>query len=102
AKDYAHDPLVPVLVVLGAILLWRYRRDLGAVAGAAALAGLANAAAHPLTNQLDRLYYQVYLLAVCGLPILADLIRGRLNRAGDAAPGPEAHEQADGSFVRST
>jgi hypothetical protein len=102
AKGYLHDPLVPALVLLGAAILWRYRRDFGAIVAAAGLTGLASAAAHPLTSQLDRLYVQVYLLAVCGLPILADLIRGR--RDAERAD-PQAPSQADpgtvGSFVRS-
>ncbi|MBS2962232.1 hypothetical protein KGA66_04190 [Actinocrinis puniceicyclus] len=88
AKNYLHDPLVPALLLLGAVLLWRYRRDLGAIVSAAALTGLASAAAHPLTSQLDRLYYQVYLVGVCGLPILADLIR---------RPGADAVPESQGA-----
>lgn len=124
AKNYLHDPLVPALLVLGAVLLWRYRREFGAIIGAAALTGLVSAAAHPLTSQLDRLYFQVYLLGVCGLPILADLIRrqpGALEavRVGRMTPetkpgaangtkddGHSARRKADpdaaGSFVRTT
>ncbi len=102
AKDNAHAPLVPALVILSAVLLWRYRRGLGAVAGAAALTGLANAAAHPMTNQLDRLYFQVYLLPICGLPILADLILRRIGPVDGARTGPRAHEEPGGSFVRGT
>ncbi|HZP51550.1 hypothetical protein [Actinocrinis sp.] len=101
AKNYLHDPLVPALLVLGAVLLWRFRRDLGAIVGAAALTGLASAAAHPLTSQLDRLYYQAYLLGVCGLPILADLIRRQTGvleavRGGRAAPGAPSDGAKDG------
>ena len=95
-KGYVHDPLVPVLVLLGAALLWRYRRDLGAIVGAAALTGLGSAAAHPLTSQLDRLYMQVYLLAVCGLPIVLDLLRRPtvLVVATDDAPAEHAVEHS--------
>jgi hypothetical protein len=90
-KDYLHDPLVPALLLLGAVLLWRYRREFGAIVGSAALTGLASAAAHPLTSQLDRLYFQVYLLGVCGLPILADLIRRQVGPAqGASGVGPAA------------
>jgi len=104
AKGYLHDPLVPALVLLGAVLLWMYRRDFGAIVGAAALTGLASAAAHPLTSQLDRLYFQVYLLAICGLPLLADLVRGSQDGReahGAAAPTPREDEASPGgSFVR--
>ena len=128
AKNYLHDPLVPALLILGAVLLWRYRRDFGAIVGAAALTGLVSAAAHPLTSQLDRLYFQVYLLGICGLPILADLIQrqpglfeavGASRAAAEAKPGAakdvtsgatddghsarrKADPDAAGSFVRTT
>lgn len=93
-RGFASAPLVPGLVVLGAFLLWRYRRALGAVVGAAALTGLGTAAAHPLVSQLDRLYFLVYLLAVCGLPIAADLVwpRSRQQAAQAAPKGPDGQE----------
>jgi hypothetical protein len=99
-KGYLHAPLVPAVVVLGAVLLWRYRRDLGAIVGAAALTGLGTAAAHPLTSQLDRLYFPVYLLAVCGLPIVVDLLQRRpavvvLEADGATTIDPTADAAAD-------
>jgi hypothetical protein len=98
-KGFVSAPLVPGLVVLGAFMLWRYRRAFGAVVGAAALTGLGTAAAHPLVSQLDRLYFLIYLLAVCGLPIAADLAWPRSRpQVGQAAPaGSDAQIMADGS-----
>jgi hypothetical protein len=71
--DYLGSPLIPVLCVAGLVLLLRCRPALAALAGAAALAGLCTAAAHPLTSQMSRLYLPAYLLGVCGLPVLLDL-----------------------------
>jgi hypothetical protein len=106
AKNYLHAPLVPALVLLGAVLLWRYRRELGAIVGSAALTGLATAAAHPLTSQLDRLYYQVYLLAVCGSAVLADLVArpepAHQDTESTAADRRRADPDASVSFVRTT
>jgi hypothetical protein len=93
ADNYALQPLMPALVLLGAFLLWRYQRELAALVTAAALTGLASAAVHPQTGQLDRLYLQVYLLAVCGLPMLADLARRRGSqppRSAESSKRPQA------------
>lgn len=83
-QHYAGQPLVPALMAFGTVLLWRYRQPFAAIVTAAGLAALASAAAHPLTSQLDRLYFLAYLLPICGLPILADLRR----RPANARPGP--------------
>jgi hypothetical protein len=80
-RSYIYTPLLAVLLALGLYLLLRYRREFGLIVVAAALTGLGTAAAHPLTSQGDRLYFQAYLLAICGLPVLADLLRRGGTRA---------------------
>jgi hypothetical protein len=87
-RSYIYTPLLPALLALGLVLLLRYRREFGLIVVAAALTGLGTAAAHPLTSQGDRLYFQAYLLAICGLPVLADLVR-RGFRAEPAADDPQ-------------
>jgi hypothetical protein len=71
---YLSGPLIPVLCAAGLVLLLRYQPVLAALVGAAALTGLGTAAAHPLISQMSRLYLPVYLLGVCGLPVLLDLV----------------------------
>ena len=70
---YGGDPLLPLLVVAGLVLLWRGERLLAALVTAAALTGVGSALAHPLASQGSRLYMQVFLLAVFGLGLGTDL-----------------------------
>lgn len=78
AHMYAHDPLVPLTVLVGLAVLWLRFRILAAVVSAAALTGVASALAHPVASQQSRLYYQVFLLAAFGMGALVDLIGRRL------------------------
>ncbi|MBR7832443.1 hypothetical protein KDL01_04195 [Actinospica durhamensis] len=70
---YGGDPILPLLVVAGLVLLWRGERLLAALVSAAALTGIGSALAHPLASQGSRLYVQVFLLAVFGLGLGVDL-----------------------------
>jgi hypothetical protein len=75
---YGGDPILPLLVLGGLALLWREARLLAAVATAAAITGVGTALAHPVSSQGSRLYLQVFLLAVFGLGLAADLARRSL------------------------
>ncbi|HEX4789232.1 MAG TPA: hypothetical protein VH372_12265, partial [Actinospica sp.] len=77
---YLHQPLVPILVLLGLAVLWLRYRALAAAATAAALAGVATALAHPLTSQGSRLYFQVFLLAAFGIAVAVDQVDRRTRR----------------------
>ena len=74
---YLHHPVLPLLVIMGLILLWTDRKALAAVLTAAALTGIGSALAHPVSTQGQRLYVQVFLVAVFGIGVAGDLIERR-------------------------
>jgi hypothetical protein len=85
-RNYLSGPLLPALCTLGLKLLLHYHPDLAALVTAAALTGLGTAAAHPLASQMPRLYLSVYLLGICGLPVLLDHTQPGNTRASSHPP----------------
>lgn len=98
---YLHQPATPILAILGLAVLWWWSRELAAVVTAAALTGVATVLAHPVANQGDRLYYQVYLLAAFGAAAAVDLAYRRVRPAAPARmrkPGPAHAGQVSKPF----
>jgi hypothetical protein len=92
---YLHQPLVPILVLLGLAVLWLRWRALAAVVTAAALTGLGTALAHPLTSQGNRLYFQVFLLAAFGIAVAVDYVDRRTRRFTQPPPEPSEKTLAE-------
>ncbi|WP_377268933.1 hypothetical protein [Peterkaempfera sp. SMS 1(5)a] len=74
-RDQAAHPLLLVLLCVACWALLRRSRALGVLAVAAAVLGLATAAAHPLAGQQDRLWALLWVPVVLGLPLALDLLR---------------------------
>ncbi|WP_199551730.1 hypothetical protein [Streptomyces sp. N35] len=82
-------------ILLGICLwtLWRHRPQLLPIALATALTGLGTALAHPLLEELDRLWVLAWVPIALGVPVLGETLRKRgaatLPAARrDAAPDP--------------
>jgi hypothetical protein len=87
AQDQVRNPWLVAAVATGSVTLVRRHRAFGLIAGAVALTGFLNQAAHPLVNQSDRLLIEVSVAAVLGLPLLgvaADRRRGHHGRVDRA------------------
>ncbi|MFJ6216548.1 hypothetical protein ACIQGZ_24940 [Streptomyces sp. NPDC092296] len=74
-RDQAAQPVLPVLLAAGGWGLLRRCRVLGVLAGAAALVGVATAAAHPVADQHDRLWALLWVPVVLGVPVALDAVR---------------------------
>ena len=75
----ARRPWLVVAVAAGSVALVRRSRAFGLIAGAVALTGFLNQAAHPVASQSDRLLIEAWVAAVLGLPLLA--VRNPVGRA---------------------
>jgi hypothetical protein len=71
-QQQAAQPVLVVGLAAGFWLLWRRNRITALVIGAASASGIAAAFIHPTVSQGSRLYIEVYLVALCGLPLLLD------------------------------
>ncbi len=69
-QDQANRPLLLLVTIAGAVALWRWQRSLALLVVAAGLTGIITEIAHPMWAEGDRLYTQVWLIAVVGLPLL--------------------------------
>jgi hypothetical protein len=75
----ARSPWLVVAVAVGSVALVRRSRAFGLIAGAVALTGFLDQAAHPVASQSDRLLIEAWVAAVLGLPLLA--VRNPVDRA---------------------
>jgi hypothetical protein len=96
----------PLMIVTWATAAWavmRSRTVIGFAVFATVLAGLGNQIGHPDASQADRLYLTVWLLVVCGLPLLIDNLMSRQDlkavEPGNAAPPRQFSATPDGDRV---
>jgi len=75
AQDQARNPWPMAAVAIGSAAIIRRHHTFGLIVVAIAVTGFLNQAAHPVTNQSDRLLIETSVAAVLGLPLLADPTR---------------------------
>ncbi|MFI6941629.1 hypothetical protein ACIBI4_20335 [Streptomyces sp. NPDC050418] len=91
------EALAPLLLLLLAVGLWgAWKRSVPVALCLAAvgLVGFATMAAHPLRVEQDRLYVQVWLVVVVGVPLSLDRMWRTALARGAASGAPEAAETA--------
>jgi hypothetical protein len=77
---WLHQPVTPILLLLGLAVLWYKYRVLAAMATAAALTSVLTTFAHPLFSQSARLLFQIYLLVAFGAAAAVDWLVRRYRR----------------------
>jgi hypothetical protein len=75
--EQAIRPLLLVALAAALWALWRWSRPLALIVSAAAATGVATEIAHPMWVEGDRLYTQIWLAAVVGLPAGLHLLARR-------------------------
>ncbi|MEU8466924.1 hypothetical protein AB0F30_03160 [Streptomyces sp. NPDC029006] len=91
-QQEALAPLLLTLVAAGAWGLWKRSVPVALCVLATGLTGFATMAAHPLAVEQDRLYVQVWLIPVIGLPLALE----RLWRRGGTAPTAPGGDRTTG------
>jgi hypothetical protein len=81
-QEQVLHPLLLLAVAGGGLALWRWSRSFALIVLAAAATGIASDVAHPVWNQADRLYVQLWLAAIFGLPLFWPLLGNRVGGAG--------------------
>ena len=84
-QDQALRPMLLLAGVAGAVAMWRWSRSFALIVLAAASTGIAAEVAHPAFTEADRLYVQLWLAAVLGLPLFWPLL---LRRRAEATGQP--------------
>ncbi|HEV2633701.1 MAG TPA: hypothetical protein VGX23_01055 [Actinocrinis sp.] len=89
-QQQAAGPVLVVGLTVGLWVLWHRERLTAVVISAVSSTGIAAAFIHPTISQGSRLYVEVYLLPLCGLPLLLDRWTTDARSLDAERPLPEA------------